>query len=62
MTGIKKIVALVGIITFVLGSVTVADAKTNSNQNKEVNLTVEVGEKITIKGIKKAPDVKGLTV
>ena len=33
MTGIKKIVALVGIITFVLGSVTVADAKTN--QNKE---------------------------
>lgn len=60
MKGIKKIVALVGILTFVLGSVTVADAK--PNQNKEVNLTVEVGEKITIKGIKKAPDVKGLTV
>ena len=62
MTGIKKIVALVGIITIVLGSVTVTDAKTKPNINKEVNLTVEVGEKITIKGIKKAPDVKGLTV
>ena len=34
MTGIKKIVALVGIITFVLGSVTVADAKTKPNTNK----------------------------
>ena len=33
MTGIKKIVALVGIITFVLGSVTVTDAKTKPNIN-----------------------------
>lgn len=67
MKRVKNIVALVCLVGLVLGSVTVTDAttkaKAKSNKiNKEVNLTVEVGETLQIKGIKKVPKIKGLKV
>lgn len=65
MKRVKNIVALVCLVGLVLGSVTVTDATTKAKSNKidkEVNLTVEVGETLQIKGIKKAPKIKGLKV
>lgn len=61
MKRVTKMFALVGLVGIVLGSVTVTNAKT-TKANKEINLTVDVGENLQIKNIKKAPKIKGIKV
>lgn len=54
-----KIYCIVGLLLMVFGNCLVV---TNAKPIKEVNLTVEVGETITIKNIKKAPKIKGIKI